>query len=72
MKSFNSKNGQPVPFVLELFFFNFIKSELSIISGNPSTFAHAKRNLDNSLTTSSPGVGKYKNVEHGMDCKLEK
>ncbi|CAK64317.1 unnamed protein product (macronuclear) [Paramecium tetraurelia] len=35
-------------------------SEMSFQSiGSPTTFAKAQRQLDNSLTTSSPGVGKY-------------
>ncbi|CAK90941.1 unnamed protein product (macronuclear) [Paramecium tetraurelia] len=36
-------------------------SEMSYQSnGSPTTFPKARRQLDNSLTTSSPGVGKYK------------
>jgi hypothetical protein len=41
-----------------------------MISGNQSSFPQAKRNLDNSLTTSSPGVGKYK-IEAGLDSNLK-
>ncbi|CAD8123200.1 unnamed protein product [Paramecium sonneborni] len=36
-------------------------SEMSIqMRGSPTTFNKAKRQLDNSLTTSSPGVGRYR------------
>jgi len=37
--------------------------------GSPTTFSKAKRNIDNSLTTSSPGVGKYK-IESGDKRKI--
>lgn len=44
-------------------------SEISCISGgSPTTFTKARRNLDNSLTTSSPGVGKYR-IESGEKRK---
>lgn len=67
LKSFNSKNGGPVPFVIQYF---EIQSEISCISGSPATFNRAVRNLDNSLTTVSPGVGRYKKVENGEKCKI--
>lgn len=45
-------------------------SEISYMSGgSPTTFSKAKRNIDNSLTTSSPGVGKYK-IESGDKRKI--